>query len=181
MRLERLTALPHQADALAALEAIFFASTTRTTFASSAERAAFLATWTGWYVAEAPSDIWFALADDRAGDEPDGGAVIGYLTGCKDSAGADALARTIPKYDVFADRFAAYPAHFHVNVRSDRRGHGVGRRLVDRFAEDCRLDGLPGVHLVTGALARNAAFYRRAGFTDALQRGPLLFLGRSLC
>ncbi len=171
-RLVRLTDHPDRDAALAALEAIFFASTTRTDFASASERAAFLETWTGWFVTHAPADLWFALAGD--------GTVIGYLTGCKDSAGAVPLDRTIPKYDVFADRFAAYPAHFHVNVRPGWRDHGVGRALVERFAEDCRADGLPGLHLVTGVFARNVVFYQRAGFTDALQRGPLLFLGRRL-
>ena len=42
IRLERLTALPGRDAALAALVEIFFASTTRTEFASPAERAAFL-------------------------------------------------------------------------------------------------------------------------------------------
>lgn len=172
IRLERLTALPGRDAALAALVEIFFASTTRTEFASPAERVAFLDTWTGWYVAEAPRDIWMALAGE--------GLVVGYLTGCKDSAGSVELARRIPKYEVFADHFTAYPAHFHVNVRPGWRDHGLGRRLVDRFAEDCRSDGLPGVHLVTAVFARNVGFYQRAGFTDACQRGPLLFLGRRL-
>lgn len=172
IRLERLTDLPDRGGALAALEEIFFASSTRTEFASDTERAAFLAGWTGWYVAEAPRDIWMAMAGD--------GLVVGYLTGCKDSAGTPELARRIPKYEVFADRFAAYPAHFHVNVRPGWREHGLGRRLVDRFTADCRADGLPGVHLVTAVFARNVGFYQRAGFTDACQRGPLLFLGRSL-
>ena len=172
IRLERLTALPDRAAALGALEEIFFASTTRTEFASHADRAAFLATWTGWFVAEAPRDIWMAVAPD--------GLVVGYLTGCKDSAGSVELARRIPKYEVFADHFATYPAHFHVNVRPGWREHGLGRRLVDRFAEDCHADGLSGVHLVTAVFARNVEFYQRAGFTDACQRGPLLFLGRRL-
>lgn len=172
IRLERLTALPDRGTTLAALEEIFFASTTRTEFASAAERAAFLATWTGWFVDEAARDIWMAVAADEQ--------VVGYLTGCKDSAGAVELARRVPKYEVFADHFAAYPAHFHVNVRPGWREHGLGRRLVDRFTEDCRDDGLPGVHLVTAVFARNVEFYQRAGFTDACQRGPLLFLGRRL-
>lgn len=172
MRIVRLTDLPDQAVALAALEEIFFLSTTRTEFASAGERAAFLHTWTGWYVAQAPQDTHMAVAA--------GGTVVGYLTGCKDSAGAAELARTIPKYGVFADRFAAYPAHFHVNVRPGWRDRGIGRDLIERFADDCRADGLPGVHLVTGVFARNVAFYQRAGFTDATQRGPLLFLGRRL-
>ena len=170
--LVRLSALPDRKAALAALEDIFFQSTLRKDFASAEERAAFFRTWTGWYVERAPDDLWFALAED--------GAIIGYLTGCKDSAGALDLARIIPKYEVFADRFAAFPAHLHVNVRPGFRDHGIGRALVDRFAEDCRADGLPGLHLVTGVFARNVSFYQRAGFTAATQRGPLLFLGRHL-
>nr|WP_246512993.1 GNAT family N-acetyltransferase [Azospirillum picis] len=154
------------------MEEIFFASTTRADFASEAERAGFLDRWTGWYVAAAPGEVWMALAPD--------GRIVGYLTGCKDSAGSPELARRIPKYEVFADHFAAYPAHFHVNVRPGWRDHGLGRRLVDRFAADCAAEGLPGVHLVTGAFARNVEFYQRAGFSDACQRGPLLFLGRRL-
>ncbi|CAO3378958.1 N-acetyltransferase family protein [Azospirillum argentinense] len=170
--LVRLPELPDREAALAALEDIFFLSTLRKNFASAEERAAFFRTWTGWYVERAPDDLWFALAED--------GAIIGYLTGCKDSAGAVDLARIIPKYEVFADRFATFPAHLHVNVRPGLRDHGVGRALVDRFAEDCRADGLPGLHLVTGVFARNVSFYQRAGFTVATQRGPLLFLGRRL-
>ncbi|MDQ2104576.1 GNAT family N-acetyltransferase [Azospirillum isscasi] len=170
--LVRLPELPDREAALAALEEIFFLSTLRKTFASAEERAAFFRTWTGWYVERAPDDLWFALDGD--------GAIIGYLTGCKDSAGAVDLAHVIPKYELFADRFAAFPAHLHVNVRPGFRDRGVGRRLVDRFAEDCRADGLPGLHLVTGVFARNVAFYQRAGFTAAIQRGPLLFLGRHL-
>lgn len=172
MRIQRLTEKPDRAAALAALEEIFFLSTTRTEFASTAERTAFLRTWTGWYVANAPDDVLLAVGDD--------GTVVGYLTGCRDSAGASELARIIPKYEVFADRFPAYPAHFHVNVRPGWRDRGIGRALVDAFAEECRRSGLPGVHLVTGAFARNVDFYHRAGFTDATQRGPLLFLGRAL-
>ncbi|CAO3425871.1 GNAT family N-acetyltransferase [Azospirillum argentinense] len=170
--LVRLPELPNRAAALTALEDIFFRSTLRKDFASAEERAAFFRTWTGWYVERAPDDLWFALAED--------GTVIGYLTGCKDSAGALDLARIIPKYEVFADRFAAFPAHLHINVRPGFRDHGIGRALVDRFAEDCRADGLPGLHLVTGVFARNVAFYQRAGFTAATQRGALLFLGRRL-
>lgn len=170
--LVRLPELPDREAALAALEEIFFLSTLRKTFASDEERADFFRTWTGWYLEQAPQDVWFALDGD--------GAVIGYLTGCKDSAGAVELARVIPKYDVFADRFAAFPAHLHVNVRPGRRDRGVGRALVDAYAEDCRAEGLPGVHLVTAVFARNVDFYQRAGFTNAIQRGPLLFLGRHL-
>jgi GNAT superfamily N-acetyltransferase len=171
-RLARLTELPDRAFALRVLEEIFFLSTTRTSFADPQERAAFLRTWTGWYVEHAPADIWFAL------DE--GSGILGYLTGCKDSAGAGELARTIPGYEIFADLFAAYPAHLHINVRPEHRGHGIGRRLIEAFAADCAAEKLPGLHLVTAVGARNAAFYRRAGFVKAHPRGRLLFLGRRL-
>ena len=170
--LVRLPDMPDRAAALAALEEIFFLSTTRTSFASPEERAAFLRTWSGWYVEQAPADVWFALDED--------GTILGYLTGCKDSAGSADLARTIPKYELFADLFPAFPAHLHINVLPGCRDRGIGRQLVDAYAENCRADGLPGVHLVTGAFARNVSFYHRAGFTEATQRGPLLFLGRSL-
>lgn len=174
IQLARLTDLPDRDAALRGLEEIFFLSALRTGFASGRERADFFRTWAGWYLGHAPADVWFALDGE--------GAVLGYLTGCKDSAGAGAagLDGTIPKYAVFADLFAAFPAHLHVNVRPEHRSAGLGRRLVDRFAEDCAADGLAGVHLVTGAEARNAAFYRRAGFTEEHRRGPLLFLGRRL-
>ncbi|MGQ9370805.1 GNAT family N-acetyltransferase [Azospirillum sp. ST 5-10] len=176
MRLVRLAEVEDRGAALAALEAIFFLSAQRRTFATPQERSAFLATWTGWYVTHAAADLWFAHAADGAAD----GAPIGYLTGCRDSAGAHDLFRIIPRYDAFADRFAAFPAHLHVNVHPDHRNAGVGAALIAAFAADCRTAGLPGVHVVTGADARNVPFYRRNGFTDADRRGPLLFLGRRL-
>lgn len=170
--LRRLTEMADRGAALAALEEIFFLSALRRRFASPAERAAFLATWTAWYVAHAPADLWFALTGT--------GSVAGYLTGCRDSAGADGLFRTIPQYAVFADRFGAFPAHLHINVHPDHRDRGVGAALVAAFAADITAARLAGIHIVTGAGARNAAFYVRNGFTEADQRGPLLFLGRRL-
>lgn len=168
----RLTETEDPAAALAALEEIFFASSARTTFGSDVERAAFLRTWTGWYATQAPHDVLFQRDED--------GRIAGYLTGCRDSAAATELFRTIPKYDTFADLFPRFPAHLHVNVRPDRRGTGVGAALVAAFAADCRAEGRPGVHVVTGAGARNVPFYTRNGFTEAVERGPLLFLGRVL-
>lgn len=162
----RLTGVPDRRAALQALEAIFFASALRRRFADDAERAAFLETWTGWYVREAADDVLLWV-------EPDGG-IAGYLTGCRDSAGATALFDTILGYGVFADRFDRFPAHLHVNVRPDRRNAGIGARLIEAFARDCGT----GLHIVTGAGARNAAFYRRNGFTVEETRGPLHFMGR---
>lgn len=170
--LVRLTALADPAPALAALEEIFFLSAGRTEFASPEARTAFLHTWTGWYLAQAPRHVWLWQDGD--------GTIAGYLTGCPDSAGAVELFRTIPRYAAFADLFPRFPAHLHVNVRPERRGQGIGEQLVERFATDCAAAGLAGVHAVTAPGLRNVGFYTRLGFTEAVPRPPLLFLGRPL-
>lgn len=170
--LVRLTKLPDPGAALRAMEEIFFLSSVRTRFASAEERTAFFRTWTGWYLSEAPWDVWF----HRDGD----GSFGGYLTGCLDSMDAEGLFRTIPGYEVFDDLFARFPAHLHVNVHPERRGRGIGARLVERFLQDLVAEGVPGVHVVTGPGARNVAFYERLGFAEAVVREPRLFLGRAL-
>ena len=64
------------------------------------------------------------------------------------------------------------------------RNRGVGTRLVEAYLERCARDGLPGVHVVTAAAARNVAFYRRCGFdvsaTRRWQDEELLFLAARL-
>jgi len=170
--LVRLTKLPDTGAALRALEEIFFLSTTRTSFPSDKARAAFFHTWTGWYLENEPWDVWFWR-------DPDG-SFGGYLTGCLDSMDAEGLFKTLPKYGVFDDLFPRYPAHLHVNVHPNRRGHGIGQKLVERFVQDCIAEEVPGVHVVTAHAMRNVGFYNRLGFTDAVLRKPLLFLGRPL-
>lgn len=165
----RLSALcgAEREESLTALERIFFAASLRQSFADAAARAAFFAAWTGWYVREASLDVLLWRA-------PDSGAWVGYLTGCRDSAGAAALFETIPLYDRFADLFGRFPAHLHVNVDEASRGQGIGAALVEAFAADCGT----GLHVVTGATARNRAFYRRCGFSFEETRQGLLFMGR---
>jgi len=172
----RLSYLASPAAALEALTAIFFESSSRTAFTSSQERQNFLERWTGFYLSHYPEDVWLWREAD--------GSFAGYLTGCRDSAGAAPLYEAVPGYAVFEDCFRAFPAHLHVNCRNDRRNLGIGARLVERFAADCREDGLAGVHIVTAPTARNVGFYRRAGFTEQVVRDfsgrSLLFMGRRL-
>ncbi len=170
--LVRLTALPEPGVALGALEDIFFLSTSRTIFPSPVARAAFFKTWTGWYLENAPDHVWFWR-------DPDG-SFRGYLTGCLDSGDAKGLFETIPKYGTFGDLFARFPAHLHVNVHPTHRSHGIGARLVENFVAACKTEASPGVHVITAPQTRNNGFYRQLGFTEAVTRGPLLFLGRSL-
>lgn len=160
----RLPEVADRAAALAGLREIFFLSTDRA-FAGEEERQRFLATWAGWYLEAAVDDVLLWVEGER---------VVGYLTGCRDSAGAAPLFDRVPGYAVFADLFRRFPAHLHVNVHPDRRGAGIGGALVDTFAHACG----SGLHVVTGVGARNAAFYRRRGFSFAEARGPRLFLGR---
>jgi GNAT superfamily N-acetyltransferase len=174
VRLADLTGRADRAAALAALEEVFFLSSARGDFPSPAARAAFLDTWTSWYVTRAPADVWLWRDAD--------GGFAGYLTGCRDSAASTALASRIPGYAVFADLFDRFPAHLHVNVHPGHRGQGIGAALIGTFVADCQT-GVPmvsGVHVVTGIGARNAGFYRRNGFTVAHERAPRLFLGRQL-
>lgn len=172
----RLSDLPDSAAALEALTAIFFESSPRTAFTSSQERQNFLERWTDFYLSHYPEDVWLWREDD--------GSFAGYVTGCRDSAGAEPLYQAVPGYAVFEDCFGAFPAHLHVNCRSDRQGRGIGARLVDRFAAECREEGLAGVHIVTAPTARNVGFYQRTGFTEQVLRDfsgrPLLFMGRRL-
>lgn len=164
--IRRLTDVADRNRALAELEEIFFVSAARKTFASDVERSRFLATWTGWYLREAPDDVLLSLDA--------GGSVAGYLTGCRDSAGTAELFGIIPRYDAFADLFGRFPAHLHVNVHPDHRNRGVGAELVEAFAALCRC----GLHIVTAAESRNTAFYARQGFSHTVERNGMLFMGR---
>lgn len=177
MRIVRLTDEPDPVARWREIEAIFFASSATTEFPSAAVRATFFDTWTGYYRIEEPNRILLALASD--------GSLAGYLTGCTNSLAAERLFRDIELYAVFEDLFAAFPAHLHVNCRPDQRGRGVGGALVNAFVEECRREGIPGVHVVTAVDARNVSFYRRHGFSHAVTRRwgkdrDLLFLGKPL-
>lgn len=160
------------------IEEILLVSANPRRVADEASRSAFLARWLTPYLEAYPAQLLLAL--DEAGD----GAVLGVLNGCLDSAGATVFRDLHPYYRLFADLYQAYPAHFHVNCDPDHRGRGVGRRLVQTFVALCRAAGLPGVHLVTAPGLRNVGFYRRNGFTEALERSEAghsyLFLGQRL-
>ncbi len=58
-----------------------------------------------------------------------------------------------------------YPAHLHINVAANWRGHGLGRRLMLAYLDQLRSLGIPGVHLQT--TSRNEAacrLYESLGF-----------------
>jgi ribosomal protein S18 acetylase RimI-like enzyme len=68
----------------------------------------------------------------------------------------------------------SYPAHLHVNLQSGFRGEHVGRRLVEKFFEQVRVAGLPGIHAsVRGDNASGCRFFEQLGFTE-LARSPMI-------
>ena len=161
------------------IEEILLVSANPRRVADASSRAAFLARWLAPYTRGYPEHLLLAFSAAGQGER-----VLGVLSGCPDSAGATVFRDLHPYYRLFSDLYADYPAHFHINCHPAHRGRGVGSHLVRAFLARCRTAGLSGVHLVTAPGARNVGFYRRNGFTDAIERAEeghaYLFLGQRL-
>jgi GNAT superfamily N-acetyltransferase len=160
----------------ASLDAIFFASSATQSFTDAAARAAFRERWLGRYLAHDPDWLYVALAQS--------GELLGYLAGCLDDPSRQPRFADIPYFAAIADITASYPAHLHINLAPAARSHGLGSRLIARFAGDAAQAGSPGVHVVTGRGMRNVGFYLRNGFAEvrAITSGErtLLVLARRL-
>jgi len=58
-----------------------------------------------------------------------------------------------------------YPAHLHINVDSNWRGHGLGQRLMEAYLGQLRKLGVKGVYLDTTSLNEVACrLYEKIGF-----------------
>jgi ribosomal protein S18 acetylase RimI-like enzyme len=122
------------------------------------------------------------------------GAVVGYLTGCVDSARARGsstreIGRLLLRGALFAPGFGAFlgraaldslrdrsgaaevlsdprwPAHLHIDLLPEARGRGLGRRLMEQWLARLASLGSPGLHL--GTFAENHAalrFFEGCGF-----------------
>ncbi len=162
---------------MAAIKEIFFASSTRQDFASSEEREQFFCNWTDYYTKQCPHDNLIARDANNH--------VLGYLMGCKDSVRASLYySEKNPSYSLFADQFADFPAHFHINCHPEARGIGVGSLLISHFIQRLRKDKIAGVHIVTSPSADNRFFYAKNKFDFQLIRErkghSFLFMGRKL-
>ena len=170
----RLTALRDRAGAESAIERIFFAASGTTAFASVEARLAFRERWLGRYLVHDAGQVFVAL--DGAGQ------IVGYLVGCLDDPARTARFSDIGYFAEFAELTERYPAHLHVNLDAAARGGGIGSLLVEAFCEQVVAAKLPGVHVVTGAGARNASFYQRLGFLECgaatFSGHKVVFLGR---
>lgn len=161
---------------LHALDTIFFASSATQSFASPQARAAFRERWLGRYLAHWP-ELAF-VATDAAG------MPVGYVVGALADPARDARFADMAFYADFAAASAMHPAHLHINLAPHVRGHGLGGRLVEAFADLARRRGSPGLHVVTGAAARNRRFYERLGFAQSARTdwngSPIVLLARRL-
>ncbi len=73
-----------------------------------------------------------------------------------------------------------YPAHLHINLQEGFRGQQVGRQLLERFVEQVRDAGRPGVHAsVRGDNPASCRFFERVGFSEVSRRSVTLPVNES--
>lgn len=161
---------------LPAIDAIFFGASGTQSFPDETARAAFRERWLGRYLEHDPAWFYVAAAHNRD--------VRGYLAGCLDDPAVTPRFADIGYFTSLAALTAQYPAHLHINLAPNARSHGIGGRLIARFAADATVAGVKGMHVITGHGMRNVGFYLRNGFREAARfawRGrDLLFLARNL-
>jgi GNAT superfamily N-acetyltransferase len=170
---------PWSRDVNQNLDAIFWETAGRPPIEVTA-RKAFHERWIGSYLAQDPDHAFVAI-DDQA---PQPG-IVGYLVGTLTTPHEAPRFRDLPYFLAFAHLLDAFPAHLHINLTENARGHGTGRALIDTFCRHAARLGAPGVHVVTGAGARNVAFYYgRVGFTEqgrtTVTGRDIVLLGRRL-
>jgi GNAT superfamily N-acetyltransferase len=163
-------------ECLREVERIFFLTSNRKTFASDAARAEFQERWLGRYLLHDRAHAFVARAAD--------GRVAGYLIGSLDDPAQADRFDDIGYFADFADLTALYPAHLHINLDAPWQGQGIGGRLIEAFVAHATARRARGLHIVTGAWARNVSFYRRRGFEPLRELNwegsRLLFMGREL-
>lgn len=166
-----------------------------------AHRESFANLWTSYYTDCEPEHL--LVAESAESDGHFDGRVIGYLAGCVDSrrapdpsteflqqvlrhalwvrpgtaafcwrAVADVLLSGSPLLHELHD--PRWPAHLHIDLLPDSRGHGIGQRLMDCWLNVLRARRVPGCYLITLAENRSAiAFFTRCGFRPHGKQQPV--------
>ena len=161
---------PYELKDFTAVSDIFWETTTRTEFANADERSAFRRFYLDSYLSQV---AWVAESEGR---------VLGYIVATLDTL--KDKAQWSAHLSLFEDLYERYPAHLHINFRPEARGLGLGSQLVAALENDLKQRGVPGLHLITAATARNVSFYLKNGFSHRVERlyngKPLLLLGKTL-
>jgi len=172
----RLRDLPSPQGATAAIEAIFWETSHTSRFPSEADRTAYRDRWLGRYLEHFPEEAFVALSPEQA--------IIGYLVGCLVDPASHPLFVDVTYFPLFAHLTPDYPAHLHINLTAAWRGRGIGKRLIEAFADHAARRGIPGIHVVTGDGSRNNAFYLSCGFErlaySSWNGNAIAFFGRRL-
>jgi len=75
----------------------------------------------------------------------------------------------------------AFPAHLHIDLEPAAQGGGWGRRLIARFEDELREQGVPGLHLTVSATNSGAiAFYEKLGLERRRSDADSVVFVRSL-
>lgn len=161
---------------LKAMEAIFWETAGRPP-SEAASRTKFMNRWLTSYLKTEPQHAFASIAGSLTNA---GGTakVDGYLVGTMTTPHETERYIDEGYFGAFAPLLGDFPAHLHINLTAQARGHGTGRALIDAFCRHAASQGARGVHVVTGAAARNVAFYYgHVGFTE---QGRTHYSGRDL-
>ena len=155
---------------------IFFLTSRQGAYLVECQKEDFFYSWAGWYMETAPDQTLLIRNADKK--------IVGYLVGCLDSTSARRLYQRLFYYKAFAHCYREYPSHFHVNCDPDFQSVGFGGALVKRFVSNAHDSGIKGVHLVTGATAKNRSFYEKLKFMEydkkLIGNSSLVLLGKKL-
>jgi len=140
---------------------IFIDSSNRKTFEGMDDKRKFFECWVAPYIEKLSKHLWLALDEKQN--------ILGYLTGCPDTIEAMKFLK-YPGINLFNDFFKTYPAHLHINCRSDARGLGIGGKLLNTFFNQLITLNIKGGHIVTSSTAPNIYFYQKMGMVITSER-----------
>ncbi|MFZ5800515.1 MAG: GNAT family N-acetyltransferase [Candidatus Omnitrophota bacterium] len=67
------------------------------------------------------------------------------------------------------DCLKAFPAHLHINIREGFRKQGIGLKLIERYLEYLKAEGVNGLHLYSFSPG-GQSFFQRIGFKPIFSR-----------
>jgi len=146
---------------------IFFEASTKKDFKDQKEKDAFFWKYVGFYLVNFPQYAWLAINE---------GKVLGYVLGAPKTQDPNLYAIQ-PHLEAFEEHFTAYPAHLHINCHADARGQGVGKRLLLKLLSQLKVQGIRGLHIMTGPTSDNKAFYQKMGFDFEIAKNSILLMG----